>query len=251
MKNKIGIIGGGFVGDILKKYYPDAKVYDIDPVKSKDKLEDTIDCQYVFIALNFVDNCISESNLDEIFDYCSLMKDGTVVIIKSTFVPGTTDKIQDMFPDLKVIYNPEFLTELTAWEDFSKPQFQILGCTYKSLDIVHDLFSLLPDAPIKRVISPLDAEMLKHVKNSYYALKVAWFNQIYDACEEIGSDYETVREILMNDPWVGNSHSAIFHKGYRGYGGKCLSKDPKNLAKVVKFPIINNIEEYNEKLRNL
>src|SRR3990167_9187646 len=118
-------------------------------------------------------------------------------------------------------YYPDFLTEMTAWKDFSEPTFQILGCTHEALPLVNELFELLPDAPIKRVISPLDAETLKHAFNSYFALKVSWFNQLYDACKQLNADYETVKEIMFQHPWVGDSHSVIWHKGYRGYGGKC------------------------------
>lgn len=243
-ENKIGIIGMGFVGQILRRYYPYTKWYD--PKDSESNLEAVFKCKYIFIAFNLVDNALG--SYDEVSRYLSLMNDGTVVIIKSTFAPGITDKLQEEHPNLNVVYNPEFLTEATAWEDFTNPQFQILGMPHKTLDLANELFELLPPAPVRRIISPKDAEVLKHAQNTYYALKVTWFNQLYDACNKIGSDYETVREILVQNPWVGNSHSMIFHKGYRGYGGKCLSKDPKALYIVTDMPIIKLMEEYNDSL---
>ena len=242
MKTKIGIIGHGFVGKILKRYYPDALVYDVS--EELDKLGDVLAQDVIFIAFLTKDN-----SGQGVMGYAKEAPEGRVFIIKSTFVPGTTDLLQESYPQHKFIYNPEFLTEMTAWDDFTNPQFQILGCPHQSLDIIHEIFDLLPDALIKRVISPLDAEMLKHCQNSYYALKVTWFNQMYDACKDFGSDYETVREIMVQNPWVGDSHSVIFHNGYRGYGGKCLSKDPKNLADKVNFPLIDQIEIYNNKLK--
>lgn len=243
---KIGILGSnGFVGEVLKKYYPNNAGYDIQG--SCNKLETVLNCEIIFVAINLKDNCILESSKNILRTYFEKMKEGTIVIIKSTFVPGTLDKFEEEFPLLKFVYNPEFLTEATAWEDFVHPQFQILGTTHT--DLSKRLFELLPDAPIKRVISPLDAEMLKHIKNSYYALKVTWFNQCYDACQEIGSNYESIREILMNDPWIGNSHSVIFHKGYVGWGGKCLSKDVPALSSLVDFPLLDSIIKYNEELR--
>jgi UDP-glucose 6-dehydrogenase len=242
---KIGIIGGGFIGEVLKKYYPQAKIYD--KFKELDSLKETLDQEIIFIAFNLKDNGLK--SYEEISEYAKKAPTGTAFIIKSTFVPGTTDKLQEEFPQHIFIYNPEFLTELTAWEDFTKPIFQILGMPHQALPVWKEIFDILPDAPIKRIISPLDAELLKHAKNSYYALKVTFFNQLYDAAKEIGADYETVREILTKDPWIGDSHSLIFHKGYRGYDGKCLSKDPKMLAKVAKFPLIDHIEKYNGDLR--
>src|SRR3990167_2102839 len=238
----ISIIGSnGFVGAILKRYYPDAKGYDL--IGEHDALEDVLRQDIIFIAFLTKDN----SGM-AIEDYAHKAPDWRIFIIKSTFVPGTCDLLQRNFPQHFFIYNPEFLTEMTAWEDFTKPQFQILGCPQQSLSLVHEIFTILPDAPIRRVISPLDAEILKHSFNSYYALKVTWFNQLYDACNQAGSDYETVREIMVKNHWVGDSHSVIWHKGYRGYGGKCLSKDPKALAKAANFPLINHIEQYNNEL---
>jgi len=160
--------------------------------------------------------------------------------------------LQRNFPQHFFIYNPEFLTEMTAWEDFTKPQFQILGCPQQSLSLVHEIFKILPEAPVKRVVSPLDAELLKHAQNSYYALKVTWFNQLYDASKEVGADYETIREVLVQNRWIGDSHSVIFHKGYRGYGtikeSKCLPKDLQALKKVAKMSLLDIADEYNNKL---
>jgi nucleotide sugar dehydrogenase len=243
-----GVLGNGFVGAILKQYYPEAKVYDIKD--SPNTLEEVLNNKYIFLAYNVLDNCLSDESLDTVFDYCSQMKDGTVVIIKSTFIPGTADKIQAKFPNLKIVYNPEFLTEATAWHDFTKPIFQIIGVTDESKDEAEYLFSILPDAPIKRVMTAKEAEVVKHAKNSYYALKVIWFNQLYDACRELKVDYEAVRSILVNDPWIGDSHSIIYHKGYRGFGGKCLSKDPLNFTKTASLPILEEALRINKLLGN-
>ena len=248
MKNKtIGIIGGGFIGQVLKRAYPSATVYDING--QFDKREDVVNKDIIFIAFNLKDNALSGTL--QIEEYLDDMKPGAVVIIKSTFVPGTTDKLQDKYQGLNIVYNPEFLSEATAWEDFTKPQFQILGMPNKTLELAWEIFSYLPSAPVRRIISPKDAETLKHALNTYYALKVTWFNQLYDACGKLGCDYETIREIMIKNPWVGESHSVIMHKGYRGYGGKCLSKDPRHLGTMTQMPLIRTMEEYNETLRTL
>lgn len=249
-KNSIGVIGGGFVGSILKRYYPQAKVCDIKG--GFDSWDEVRKSEIIFLAVNLLDNCASEDSKSKLNNYFAEMDKGTVVIIKSTLIPGTLDYFQEKFPHIRLIYNPEFLTEMTAWEDFSKPQFQILGVPHQSLNLVHEIFSILPEAPINRVISPKDAEVLKHSFNAYYALKVAWFNQLYDACQELGTDYETVREIMVRNVWIGDSHSVIFHKGYRGYGtikeSKCLPKDLQAFKKVAKMSLLDTADEYNNKL---
>lgn len=257
-KKTVGILGSnGFVGKILKRWFEEEKkmkVLGYDVQGEVDPLEQVVACEYIFVAINLTDNCVSDDSKAKLEYYFQQMVNGTVVVFKSTFVPGTLDYFQNKYPDLIFVYNPEFLTEMTAWDDFTTPQFQILGMPHQALmkeGLYHELFDMLPDADVKEIISPKDAEILKHSFNSYYALKVIWFNQLFDICKELNADYETVRRLLVQNPWVGDSHSIIWHKGYRGYGGKCLSKDPKALSKVAKFPLIEHIEEYNDKLKNL
>lgn len=142
MKNKTkGIIGSnGFVGKILKRYYPDAIGYDING--ECDELEQVMNCDIIFVAINLIDNCISDKSKDILCQYFERMKTGTIVVIKSTFVPGSLDWFRNKFSELIFVYNPEFLTEMTAWEDFSNPTFQILGCAHEALPLVHELFEI-------------------------------------------------------------------------------------------------------------
>ncbi len=252
MKRKntsIGIIGGGFIGEVIKRFYPQAKVYDIRP-GTWDSVEDVLAQDYIFVAVNFADNCLSYENRAVLSKYFDATPAGKVIVIKSTFAPGTTEYFVEKHPHLAFCYNPEFLTESTAWEDFVHPNFQILGITEQTREFVPALFSILPDAPMKKVIGAREAELLKHTINSYFAMKVIFFNQIYDASKVIGADYDVVREIIVKHPWVGDSHSIVWHKGYRGFGGKCLPKDVSALSKVVPLPLLRTLIEVNESLRS-
>src|SRR3990167_8318331 len=246
MNRTIGILGGGFVGAILKKYYPSATMYDING--EHDSLEDVLNKEIIFIAFNLKDNGIG--SYDAVAPSMRQAPEDRIFAIKYTFIPGTTDKLQDEFPQHRIMYNPEFLTEATAWWDFTSPHIQILGIPHVGLKLSHEIFSILPDAPIKRVIAPKDAEMLKHATNSYYATKVIFFNQLFDACQELGVDYATVRESMVNDPRIGDSHSIIFHNGYRGYGGKCLRKDIRALNAVAPSPLLETVESINNDYRS-
>lgn len=245
MNRSIGILGGGFVGKILKKYYPQATVYDISG--QDDPLEEVLNKEIIFIAFNLKDNGIN--SYEAVAEYMRQAPEDRIFIIKSTFIPGTTDKLQEEFPQHRIMYNPEFLTEATAWWDFTNPHIQILGIPHIGLKLSREIFSILPDAPVKRVISPKDAEMIKHATNSFYATKVIFFNQLFDACQELGADYETIRESMINDPRIGDSHSIIKHKGYRGFGvqevSKCLPKDLDALRKVAKMPLLDVVADLN------
>lgn len=241
-KYTIGIIGYGFVGKILKKYYKDALVYDIN--EKSDDLHNVLKQEIIFIVFNLKDNGIGSHA--EIVKYCQSAPEDRIFIIKSTFVPGTTDRLQAEFQQHRFIYNPEFLTEATAWNDFTHPVFQILGVPQESHKLVREIFPLLPSAPVMRIISCKDAETLKHAINSYYATKVIFFNQLYDICKKLGSDYDTVREIMVQDPRIGDSHSFIFHAGYRGFGGKCLVKDVEALYKIAPTELSAIVQKIND-----
>ena len=248
----LGLIGGaGFVGKILRRYFGDIVWSDKD--STEEEIQHVLASNIIFIAVNFEDNCFSESSrkqLERYFDAIPVLGEPLVIVFKSTFVPGTTDYFQAKYPQHKFIYNPEFLTELTAWEDFTKPQYQLLGMTHQALDVAGELLDILPKASIREIISPRDAEVLKHAFNSYYALKVTWFNQLYDACAKLGADYETVRRLMVQNPWVGDSHSIIYHKGYRGYGtireSKCLPKDTTAFQRITQSELLQTVEHLNQ-----
>lgn len=250
MDYKIGVLGGGFVGSVLKKYYPDALVYDING--EHDSLDEVLNQEIIFIAFNLKDNGVG--SYKEVADYLEKAPEDRIFIIKSTFVPGTTDKLQDQFPQHRIMYNPEFLTEATAWWDFTRPHVQILGIPHVGLKLASKIFGILPDAPIKRVVSPKDAEVLKHATNSYYATKLIFFNQIYDICTQLGADYETIRESMSHDIRIGDSHNIVMHKGYRGFGtqevSKCLPKEIRALTAIAKSPLLEKVIELNNEYFN-
>src|SRR5262245_58825276 len=118
---KIGVIGGGYVGGTVASFYreagADVKVYD--KFKAIDTLEEVLVQDYIFIAVptNFNGQSIDLSNMDDAMANAAKSQ-AKAVIIKSTVVPGTTEKYQKQYPHLKILFNPEFLTEATAYQDF-------------------------------------------------------------------------------------------------------------------------------------
>lgn len=78
---------------------------------------------------------------------------------------------------------------------------------------------------------------------------MAYFNQLYDALENLEVDYEVVCEIMQFDPWVGDQHMTIHHKGYRGFGGKCLPKDARAMLKLgEEMTILREAILYNDRV---
>ena len=177
-----------------------------------------------------------------------------IVVIKSTVAPGTTYAYQEKFPALNLIFNPEFLTEKTAAQDFAHPDKQLVGFTAKTGEYAQQVMKILPRAPYEKIIHARAAEMAKYAINCYYAFKVIFANTIYDLCQKLGVDYDQVREGLVNDKRIIDSHFDVTHGGYRGYAGKCLPKDVKTLvwfARQSQAParLIETVIELNDKLK--
>ena len=237
MPDSIGIVGKGFVGTTIANYYRehgfDVKSFDIRG--DCDAMDEVAAQDIVFVAIMLPDNGQSATDKVSLLQILSKMPEGCVVVLKSTVVPGTTQWLQGMFPQLNMFFNPEFLTEATAAKDFSQPPFAILGVTDTSdqLQLVRKVQGVLPTASPERtfVVGASEAEMIKTVRNSYLALKLTAFNQVYDVCSWSGVNYEIIRDILAQDEWIGDSHNIIWHKGKRGFSGKCLPKDLHNLVR--------------------
>lgn len=233
-KQKIGIFGGGVLGKAMKQYFPEAKIYD--KYNAQDSLEEVTSQDIIFICVPTpytAEVGFDLTEMNNVFNDLKSVKN-KIVVIRSTVLPGTTEKYQERYPDLKVLFNPEFLTEATATEDFLHPDKQIIGYTEKSREIAEEVLKILPNAPFKKVLPAKEAEMVKYMVNSYYAVKVTFANQIYDICQAGGIDYNLVKEAFAADKRVVDSHLDIFHKGYRGFGGKCLRKDIYSLIDFAK-----------------
>lgn len=233
-QEKIGIFGGGVLGKAMKQYFTQAKIYD--KYNARDSLAEVLEQDILFIC---VPTPYSEgkgfdlAEMDDVFSKLDGLKD-KVVVIRSTVLPGTTESYQEKYPALKILFNPEFLTEATAVEDFLHPDKQLVGYTKESEKVAPEILAILPKAPYQKVMKVREAEMVKYMINSYYALKVIYANQIYDICQAAGIDYEAVKEAFAADKRIIDSHLQIFHKGYRGFGGKCLRKDVYSLIDFAK-----------------
>ncbi len=178
------------------------------------------------------------------------------VVIKSTVLPGTTELLQERFPRHRFMFNPEFLREVSAYEDFIRPDRQIVGCTQTSRGEAQRVMDLLPRAPFERVCSASEAEMAKYVANSFLAVKVSYANEVIDLCERIGITYAQVRDMVAADARIGDSHMDVHDAGYRGYGGKCLPKDSKSLLDLARsfgleMRVLGAADRVNASLRTL
>jgi len=185
----------------------------------------------------------------------SKLPEGAIAIIRSTILPGTTERLQQEWCRLHIYFVPEFLSEATAEQDAIHPTRTIVGVPASSLSTGLDrVKSLLGCAGVPLVVTEARAaEMAKYAANTFYAVKVSYFNQLFDMCNELAVDWEQVRHAVGLDPWTGAQHTDVMHGGYRGYGGKCLPKDARaftSLARYMGVPVtlLEAAESYNDDL---
>jgi GDP-mannose 6-dehydrogenase len=159
-----------------------------------------------------------------------------VVVIRSTVMPGTADRVAAILAErsgrprgagFPVVMNPEFLREGTAVNDFLHPPYTILGGEDDAaLDRVAQLYADL-EAPLYRVPTRV-AEMVKYANNSWHAVKVTFANEIGNLCKAMGIDSHQVMDIFCVDTKL--NLSPYYLKPGFAFGGSCLPKDVRAIA---------------------
>ena len=229
---KIGIMGVGMVGGALERYFLKEGVvpFIYDKYKNRGSLEEVNQADVIFIAVPTPYNeATNDFDLSYVETAMGNIAGEKIIVIKSTVLPGTTESLQKKFTQHKLLFNPEFLTEQTAEQDMSFPDRQIVGYTAQSFNVAGTILRLMPLAPFERIMPASEAEMVKYFGNTWFSVKVVFANQIYDLCQKLGIDYDTVRDGASADKRIGPSHLNVWHKSYRGYGGACLQKDTRSL----------------------
>jgi UDPglucose 6-dehydrogenase len=246
MKQTIGIIGQGFVGSAVREgmqNYYDVIAYDKDPNKfsNAESILDVVSkTKMTFLcvptpmrASGQCDLRILRLALDEIST--SAQTENYIVVIKSTIPPGTTDQLNTEYSNLDIVFNPEFLTEANAVEDYKNQNRIIIGGDRPSSTYVKQIFAkAFPKVPIIKTSSTI-AETIKYVTNTFLSMKVSYANEVYQICKALDIDYDKVIEYARYDERLGNSHWSVpGPDGDFGFGGHCFPKDIAALQFVAK-----------------
>lgn len=236
---KIGIIGLGMVGTQIERWFRPKKrpVFVYDKFKKIGSLENLNSACIIFLCLPtpHIRGSKLGVNFSEFEKVIKFFKKQKIFVIKSTVPPGTTDYLQKRFKYHYFFHNPEFLTESRAWREFSKPNLQLIGYAKKSKKLAENILDILPKAKYSDVMPAVATEIFKFARNAFFSVKVIFANQVYDLCRSFKINYEDIKKAMAAEPWMGTGqHLEVIHKGYRGFGGKCLPKDLKTLIKVFK-----------------
>lgn len=226
----IGIVGYGVIGVATASVFPDTVIYD--PAKGYPDPGPLEECSLVFVCVptptkgKRQDLSIVRGVLWEI---SRKLREGQVVAIRSTVLPGSTQNLQEEFGGLIMSANPEFLRSHLSIEDARRPFRIVLGADHpraRNLLVQAYRESLAPDVDQRIILTDiLTAEIIKYAANSYLATKISYFNEMYDVCRGLGANYEALRAALVMDPRIARGEETIIDPHSRGFDDECLPKD--------------------------
>ena len=252
---KISIIGLGFVGDamitsFIKKNIEhnvsnkDIIIYGYDKFKNGGigTIDECLNSDIIFTALPTLydekiknyDNNPTLSVVDEL----NKLGYKKIIVIKSTVEPMFTEKLSELYPTINFIHNPEFLTARTSFEDFHNQNHIILGktnlCSNDNFYIVKSFYEIFyPNANISETTS-LESECVKIYCNSFYSIKIQFFTELYCLSNNIGCDYNKIRDLMLKNNWINPMHTQVpGHDEKISYGGACFPKDTNALLQFM------------------
>jgi len=257
----IGIIGQGFVGNAVYqkfKNYFNVFTYDLDISKSNSEEKTVLSQEIILICLPTPMNKDGSCNIDLIQSTLKKIEKYNkcrIAVVKSTVPPGTTYVLNSNFNNIDIIFNPEFLTEANAVEDFNNQSRIILGGPRSSTTELKRIYSkIFPKAHLIETDST-HAEMVKYLTNSFLSVKVIFSNEIFKICKKLQVDYDKVIEYTVLDDRLGKTHWKVpGPDGDFGFGGHCLPKDLSALIylannKNIKLDLLEMVKKINDNIR--
>lgn len=237
---KIGIIGRGFVGGAVQFGFSantgcdaEVKVFDKNPNRSQNTLDKVVnDSDFIFLSVPTPANLDGSVNLDVVDEALSSVNDiitnkDNIILLRSTMTPGSTAKFQEKYPKLRLVFNPEFLTERSANFDFINQSRYILGGKPEHTTKVAEMYRWRFGKSISVIeTDTATAELIKYMNNCFFATKVSFMNEMKLVSDTCGADWDTAVDGFIRDGRIGHSHLNVpGHDGKLGFGGVCFPKD--------------------------
>lgn len=259
---KVAIVGYGFVGKALADGFLDTvEVIKIDPKLNTD-IDEIIRFKpdIIFICLPTPmknDSSQDISIVKEVFKEISLINNNYLVVLKSTVLPDNIQELSLLNKDF--IYNPEFLREKHAEEDFINSPLIIFGGEKDKCNVLGGFYANHTKCLSKKYFftDKITASFIKYAINSFLSTKVSFFNELHNLFTESGSDdsWENFIEMISVDKRIGDSHMQVpGHDGRLGFGGACLPKDSKAFSlyskkKKANLNVLETAINTNNKIR--
>lgn len=253
---KIGIIGKGTVGKAVYEglEYLGHTMSFFDPAYEGSVLDHVLgtDCVFISVPTNQAANGDCDVSIIDrtIKDLAAAQYTG-LISIKSTVIPGTTDRLQKLYPQLRLSMVPEFLRAKSALADFVyNHDLLVVGCVNKAdADLIVEIHGSFPENVAR--VSPTEAEVIKYFNNVHHAMSVTFANITYEVCDRLGANYMNVYKAITKRDCI-NPHYLMANPNMRGYGGHCLPKDTSAWNNLIQdlgleFGLIQSVIDDNEK----
>lgn len=246
---RVLLIGYGWVGQYMGKYFTDADYVESDGFFRTVRDGDDMQWEYEKISDNAIqydlaiigvptpmnketgqcDTSIVESVVKKYKDIVDIF------LVKSTVEIGTCRRLEQKY-NISVCMSPEYVGE-TLGHPLLEPRrdaFQIIGGNELAREAVARMFTkvLHASAPIQ-LVSHEEAEIIKYAENYWIMRRVDYWNDVFDICQTFKSSFNAVREGIVLDPRINRTHSNVYSDN-RGWSGKCLPKDMNALAFKMK-----------------
>lgn len=244
---KLLIIGYGYVGkaqEFVFKDYHDIHIYD----PALGYKESVANPDAVIVCVSTPPRTDGGCEMKNVYEVIEQSPD-VPILIKSTISVEGWQMLVDTFPNKQLCFSPEFL-RAANWQEDAKAEHVFIGgnCTNFWTNL---LLQALGNVDIT-VKDPEELVAAKAFRNSFLALKVSYFNQVYDYCKAYGLNPDSVIDCVVADQRIGSSHSFVTNE--RGYGGHCLPKDVRAIIKSAqrnntRLTLLEEAMNYNNSIR--
>lgn len=242
MSYTVGIVGKGFVGGAMYENFKDVfntLVWDIDESKrnvaSFAEFVETSDIIFVCVPTPMKEDGACDTYIvSSVIDDIAQVDRRKYVVIKSTVPPGTTQRLASDF-NMTIAFNPEFLTEANANNDFRRQPLIVVGADDVGIATVMTQLYYEFNAKVDNVAHVIqrttkEAEVFKYLANCFLATKVTFANEFKTLCDKIDVDYGKIAELAVLDKRLGPTHWRVpGPDGKLGFGGSCFPKDTSAL----------------------
>jgi UDPglucose 6-dehydrogenase len=264
---KIGIIGGGIVGQAVASAFNDKTDVILSDLNNGTSIDDICKAK---VDIVFV--CVPTPTIDGVFDDSivvgvlgQLEENWTgVVCIKSTMLPDSLLAIDNKYRGLEIVHTPEFLTERNATEDFVNPDIIVIGSNNEQaaryVETIYTKFSTINVECLENLhtVDLVTASILKYGFNTFYATKITFMNELYNVLTKSGAkmSWDEFKVVYGSNPSIGTAHIDVpGHDGMMGFGGKCFPKDTKAFSTYArglgeKMALLETVIDNNETYRN-
>lgn len=226
----VGIVGGGVVGSATARAYAEhvaqVRVWDTDPHRATSDPISVLTSDIIFI-------CLPEDCLDAWAKTVPAECLRNNFVLKSTVPIGTTSRLYNEYGLENIVHSPEFLTSRCAALDAQMPSRNVVGHTEvipieenTACHPVRHLYrSRFPGVPLYEMLCE-ESEALKLISNTFFAVKIAFFNEARSLTEAHKLHWPSILEALLADGRIHPSHTRVpGPDGKFGFGGACLPKD--------------------------